>query len=271
MQGLKRVLVVGCGYLGLRVARLLLEAGHSVMATTRKPSRAEEFRALGIAPVVGDVTRALQLPEVDAVIHAVGFDRAAGSPMRAVYVEGLANVLRSLPGSPRFVHVSSTGVYGQAEGIVDDEGDTVPVEESGKVVLEAERVLRETRPDATVLRFAGIYGPGRLLREAALRKGEPLAADADGWLNLIHVEDGARAVVAALDHPSMTCNVCDGHPTTRRAFYSRLAELLGAPPPVFIEKREAANRRIAGTRMRTVLGVEPRYRSFEEGLPASLG
>ena len=274
---MKRFLLIGCGYLGLRVARRLLEVGHSVSATTRKPSRAEQFRALGIDPVVCDVLdpASLRFPAADGAAHAVGLDRSAGVPMRAVYVDGLANAVRALPAATPFVHVSSTSVYGQADGQeVGDDGDTHPVEESGKVVLEAERMLRALRPDAAILRFAGIYGPGRLLRAAALRAGEALASDADGWLNLIHVEDGARAVAAALGHApaGLTCNVCDSHPTTRRAFYTRLAQLLGAPPAAFSDAPapEKSNRRIVGERLGHALGVRLDYPDYEAGLAASV-
>src|SRR5439155_10779702 len=108
--------------------------------------------------------------------------------MREVYVGGLGHVLDTLPTPGRFVYVSSTGVYGQTDGTwVDERSETVPTEESGRVVLEAERLLRSKLPAAVVLRFAGIYGPGRLLRRQLLVAGEPLVGDAEKWLNLIHV------------------------------------------------------------------------------------
>ena len=140
--------------------------------------------------------------------EAFGLDRSSGQTMRAVYVEGLANVLAALPAPARFVHVSSTSVYGQTDGEeVDEQSATEPEEESGKIVLEAERVLRRAAPEAIILRFAGIYGPGRLLRRQAIEAGEPIVGNADKWLNLIQVEDGAEAVLAAveLQHPRVLC------------------------------------------------------------------
>ena len=144
--------------------------------------------------------------------------------MRTVFVDGLANVLDALEGQGRFVHVSSTGVYAQRDGeAVDETAATEPASESGRVVLEAERLLRERRPGAVVLRFAGIYGPGRLIREKDVRAGEALSGDPEQWLNLIHVEDGAAAVAAALERgrPGTVCNVCDDRPVRRRDFYAR--------------------------------------------------
>ncbi len=202
-------LIVGCGYLGGRVADALVATGRPVFALTR--SRTDELTARGIRPTLGDVTDpgSLQkLPEVEWVVYAVGMDRAAGKSMREVYVGGLRNVLAALPGSPRITYVSSTGVYGQTAYVsstgvygqtagewVTEASATEPTEESGKVVLAAEQALREVRADATILRFAGIYGPGRLLRKQPLLKGDPFIGDADKWLNLIHVADGVRAVL----------------------------------------------------------------------------
>jgi nucleoside-diphosphate-sugar epimerase len=270
-------LIVGCGYLGQRVAGLLLAAGHRVSAATRRPERAAELAALGIEPVMCEVTDApLRLPEVDGVVHCVGWDRAGGRTFRQVYVDGLGNVADASMSAAKIVHVSSTSVYGQTAGEdVDEAGETTPVEDSGKVVLEAERLLRSKRPDAVILRFAGIYGPGRLLRESALRKGERLGPGASHWLNLIHIDDGAAAVAAALDRASAgsTFNVADGHPVRRLDVYLYLARLLNTGPPVFTigEGGKQSNRRVVARRMREELGVTPRYGSYLSGLRASIG
>jgi nucleoside-diphosphate-sugar epimerase len=239
---------------------------------------------LGLHPVVADVldSASLQrLPAVETVVWSVGLDRSAGVPMHRVYVDGLANFLEALPACCRFVYVSSTGVYGQEQGEeVDETAATEPGDEAGRVVLEAERLLRERLPEAIVLRFAGIYGPGRLLRTPALLAGEPLTGDPDRWLNLIHVEDGAAAVIAAAERgqPGEVYNVCDDHPLLRRDFYTLLARLLGAPPPRFVPaapgtspgRRERAHRRISNRRLRRELALELRYPSCAQGLPVCL-
>ncbi len=277
-------LVIGCGYLGRRVAALWRARGHHVFATTRSAARADEWRALGLEPVVCDVLDPASLralPRVDGIAHCIGLDRTTGVPMRRVYVAGLANVLATLPRpAPRFVYVSSTSVYGQTEGGEVDEGAaTVPQEEAGQIVLEAEQLLRAQLPATVVLRFAGIYGPGRLMRGPAIKAGAAIVGDPDRWLNLIHVEDGA-AIVAAADEraaPGATYNVSDGAPVPRRRFYARLAELLGAPPPRFVPPppgamppHERAHRRIVSRRVREELRVRLQYPSYESGLVASV-
>ena len=165
-------LVIGCGYLGRRV--LPLWKDRRVFALTRRAEGAAELTTLGAEPVLGDVLRPESLhalPTVDTVLYAVGFDRASGATMRQVYVDGLANVLAHLPTPRRFLYVSSSSVYGQSDGgWVDEASPTEPLEESGRIVLEAERTLHAALPDAVVLRFSGIYGPGRLLRRATIVK-----------------------------------------------------------------------------------------------------
>ena len=269
-------LIVGCGYLGRRVAARWTATGRRVVALTRR--NADALAALGLEPVVGDVndpSSLRQIPAADTVLYAVGMDRSQGKTMREVYVNGLGHVLDTIPSAARFVYISSTGVYGQTGGEwVDETSETLPLEESGNVVLEAERLLREKRPDAIVLRFAGIYGPDRLLRKQAILNGEALVGDAGKWLNLIHVEDGADAVLAAeaCGGAGQTYLVCDDEPVTRRDFYTHLAERLGAPPAKFEPPAVPAvepNRRVTNRRAKTELGWRPRFPNYRAGLAES--
>jgi len=268
-------LIFGCGYLGQRVASLWLGRGDRVTALTRR--NADNLRDCGIEAITGNVLDPTSLPELPAastVLYAIGLDRAGGKSMREVYVTGLRHVLDTLPACVRFIYISSTSVYGQTDGSwVTEESVTQPTEESGKIILEAEQLLRALRPDAIVLRFAGIYGPDRLLRKQAILKGESLVGDAEKWLNLIHVADGASAILAAESHgtPGTTYNVADGTPVARRDFYAQLAELLHAPPAQFAQQAEpgAANRRIDAAKFRS-LGWSPTFTSYREGLTAAV-
>lgn len=270
-------LILGCGYLGSRVARAWLAAGRRVAALTR--GRDEELARLGIEPIVGDVLdpdTLKQLPEASAVLYAIGFDRSTGRSMRDIYVKGLANAVRAIRCLGPFLFISSSSVYGQTDGSwVNEDSPTEPLETSGQVVLEAERTLRELRPDAIVLRFAGIYGPDRILRRQALLNGEPLVGDAEKWLNLIHVEDGASAILAAelRGQSGETYLIADNEPVRRRDFYTRSAELLGAPPAIFQITAVSVvetNRRISNERAKRELEFAPRYPCYRDGLRACI-
>jgi nucleoside-diphosphate-sugar epimerase len=98
---------------------------------------------------------------------------------------------------------------------------------------------------------------------------------ADQWLNLIHVDDGVEAVLAAEARgvPGQTYNVADDTPVTRRDFYTHLAGLLGAPAPVFVDHDDpkSANRRISNAQAKAELGWSLRLASYREGLPSSIG
>lgn len=273
-------LILGCGYLGARVASLWRQQSRHVIAATRSAGHLPP----DVEPILCDVLQPASLrtlPQVETVLYAIGFDRTSGAGMRAVYVGGLSNVLAHLPAPKRFIYISSSSVYGQTDGGWVDEGSaTEPEEVSGQVVLEAEAVLRANLPGALVLRFAGIYGPGRLLRRQHLEQGDPVVGDAAKWLNLIHVEDGARVVFAAEERgqAGRVYNVCDDHPVRRRYFYATLARMLGVPEPRFVSPppdrptppHEKAHRRINNRRMKEELRAELRYPDYEQGLRASI-
>jgi nucleoside-diphosphate-sugar epimerase len=274
-------LIIGCGYLGRRVAARWLAAGHVVHALTR--NRGEELGALGIRPFVGDVRASLDLPHAATVLYAVAPGRQTGQTPADVWQTGLANVtrvLREWTAPTRFLFISSASVYGQTGGEeVDETAATEPREEAGRVLLDAEKsLLQDWWPEAIVLRFGGIYGLGRLLRSKAIVAGEAIVGDADKWLNLIHVDDGAAAILAAeaRARPGAVYNICDGRPVRRREFYAALARFLGAPVPRFVPPppdsslppHETANRRLSNRRLRDELKVDLRYPSYAEGLAA---
>ena len=284
-----RRLIIGCGYLGRRVAQRWLDAGDDVCALTRSEANAAAFRELGIESLIGDVTQADSLntlPECDTVLHAVGFDRSATPSKREVYVDGLRNVLDRVAGRcGRFLHISSTSVYGQEDGeLVDEDSPCEPQHESGQICLDAERLVSEavTRGDlpvATILRLSGIYGPQRLLaRIEAIHEKQPLPGNPDAWLNLIHVDDAAAAVVAAADSAADQSGlflVSDDQPIDRRTYYETLARLLNVNEVRFDEDAPARHTRGLGKRcynrrLRDQLGLTLKYPTIETGLPQAL-
>jgi nucleoside-diphosphate-sugar epimerase len=279
-------LVIGCGYLGARVARKWLDSGHSVTVVTRSDERAERFRQKGFDAIVADVTRPetlTQLPVAESVLFAVGFDRDSKNSIQHVYADGMRNVLAALPAETgRLIYISTTGVYGPADGgWVDEVTAPDPQRDGGRASLAAEERIaaHPLRQRSVILRLAGIYGPGRVPFIRELRADEPIAAPASGWLNLIHVDDAVEAVVAACelepfrDGPRVYC-VSDGQPVQRGEFYSEVARQIGAQPPRFVEPdpnsprtaRAEANRRISNARMLADLRVTLAYPNYRAGL-----
>lgn len=280
-------LIFGCGYLGSRVAQIWLSGGHEVYALTRSGNRAPYLRRRGINPIIGNVAEPgtlTELPEADTVLYSVGFDPRGGYSRHEVQVEGIRSVLAALPNSvQRLIFISSTGVYGQLGGVkVNEDSATEPTTDAGRAALAAEQAVREhpLGRRSIVLRLAGLYGPGRIPRRAGLLSGDPVAADPHSFLNLIHVDDAARVVLAAESHAKLprVFLVSDGNPVRRGEFYRELARLAGAEPPKFVppatgvvhSDRGASDKRVSNVKVLRELGVPLVHPSFREGLAASV-
>ncbi len=281
-------LIIGCGYLGERVARKWRDAGHAVAVTTRSASRADAFRQQEYEAIVADVTRPetlTHLPVAESVLFAVGFDRDSGQSIQNVYAGGMQNVLDALSAQTgRLIYISTTGVYGPSDGgWVDEVTPPDPRREGGQASLTAETIIaaHPLGERSVVLRLAGIYGPGRIPFIRELQAGEPIPARTSGWLNLIHVDDAAAVVIAASELPigerSVYC-VSDGVPVERGEFYSEVARQIGAAPPQFVEPdanssraaRAEGNRRISNARMQADLRVTLTYADYRAGLASAL-
>ncbi len=288
----ERVLILGCGYTGRRLARALLRAGHPVTGTTRDEGRARELREAGVEPLLWDVDRPERLAEVPespptAVFHLIPPPARAGGG----HGLGAAAALRRLAGRGlrEFIYVSSTSVYGDRQGAwVDEEDAPSPDSGLGRARLaEEDGVLaaaRETGVGVRIARVAGIYGPGRTLADAIRAGRYHLVDGLDAWSNRIHVEDlvaGLRAVWRKGEGGGVY-NLSDGSPH-RSADYARLtAELLGLELPTislaearqrYGERRLArklSSRRVSNRRLTELLGIELRYPSYREGVPAAL-
>jgi nucleoside-diphosphate-sugar epimerase len=235
-----------------------------------------------LRPIVGDLTdppSLRNLPAAGTVLYAVGHDPRASSSRRDLHVVGFKTLLDALGESRRrLIFVSTTGVYGQSDGEwVDEDSACAPASESGRVYLEAERMLLAHRlgARAIILRLAGIYGPGRLPQKSRLAAGKPLPGT--GHLNLIHVDDAAQVALDAEVQgvPPRTFCVSDGHPVVRGDYYAELARLWKLPPPLLApvahqpsSNRGSTDKRIDNQRMLRELQTKLRYPDYRQGLAA---
>ena len=273
-----RVVILGCGYTGERVARRLLARGAPVTATTRHPERLKDLALAGVVVRYLDVLREdsfAALADVgpgDAVLHSV--------PV----VEDGARELDPTPllfsrfGGPpaRIVYLSTTGVYGSAVE-VDQSTPAAPQGERLRLRMAAETAVLAGPWSAIVLRPAAIYGPGRGVHES-LRQGRfRMVGDGRNYASRIHVDDLAALTEAALfSRLEGAWPVADREPCTSREITAFCAELLGLPRPPSIPAADAhhtrrANRRVNGSAVFEKLGVSLRYPSYRTGIPASLG
>ncbi|MCA9260984.1 MAG: NAD-dependent epimerase/dehydratase family protein [Planctomycetales bacterium] len=288
-----RRLVIGCGYLGARAAALWHTRGDEVHVVTRSPEKAERWNHRGYHAWVADVVATegwQQIPEVDTILYAVGYDRKAAPSIDDVYVGGVLRTLRQFSKWRRFVYVSSTGVYGTADGDgwVDESTPPNPQRPGGVASWHAEQALAADprAGQAVALRMAGLYGPGRVPWSDALQRGDALAVEPEGWLNLIHIDDAAQIVAEAtdweldeeVDRLAVYC-VSDGHPVVRRDYYTEAARLLGVDAPSFAivdpdspaAQRARVSRRVSSAKLQKRRGYALHYPSYREGLVHALG
>lgn len=245
-------LIIGCGYLGRRLAERLIASGQPVYGTTRGESRARELARLGVRPLMLDVTQKLTLtalkPAIDEPAINVAYMVPPGRPRthpgpEVTVREGIANTVRALKGATvrRAVLVSSTAVYGGASGErVDADTSARPAHTRGQLLLDGENSWLAGGDAFRVLRLAGIYGCGRVVGLEAVKNQSPLIGDPEALLNLIHVEDAVSLLDAMLNTSCGRIEVgADGHPPARQAYYSDLAARLGVDPPRVMTEAEA--------------------------------
>lgn len=282
-----RVLLVGAGSTGGRAARLLAAAGHEVVVLRR---RTEPLDGAASIPVVAcDLTDRAALgrtaiPAVDVVVVCVTAPDRTEPAYRAVYVDGVAGLLATYAEQHdrpprRVVFTSTTAVYASSDGeVVDEATPTTPARFNGRVMVEAEGVVRASgAPEVVLARLAGIYGGGTNRLVARVRAGqEPVGASLpDPWTNRIHVDDAAGALAFLATHasPPDVVNVVDDEPARRsdvvRFLASRLEVAVPADGDAPVAGVPRDDKRVSNARLRST-GFALRHPTYREGYDAVL-
>lgn len=289
-----RVVVLGCGYVGIELGRQLVDRGHDVVGVRRSEDGVTAIEREGIEGVQADVTDATAvaaLPDADALVFAASSGGRGADAARDVYVDGLQTALgeyATREDSPRrLVYTSSTGVFGDHGGNwVTEETPISPTTAKTRVLASAEAIAlaadRLYGIDGTVARFAGLYGPDRY-RLSRYVDG-PVT---EGYLNMVHRDDAAGAVRFLLETDrarAEVVHVADDEPASKWAFADYLADACGEPEPekqtteerlaagdlsAAAERRIRAEKRVANDRLRE-LGYEFRYPTYREGYAAAV-
>jgi nucleoside-diphosphate-sugar epimerase len=294
-----RIFVAGAsGAVGRLMVPFLIGAGHHVTGTARTAEGLARLRSQGATAVsvdvfdAGGLARAVAAAGPDAVVHQLTALASGTSADNArMRREGTRNLVEAAKKAavPRIVAQSVAWAY--------EPGD-VPADESVALDLTAPppranliggiTALEEAAAELSehvVLRYGTFYGPGTWYAPGGLTalrlRGEspagalagvplgPLEAD-DAVSSFVHVEDAARAAVAALDWPSGVVNIVDDEPAPAREWLPALAGALGAPSPPPAAGRAGWQRGASNARARS-LGWAPRYPSWRTGFPAMAG
>ena len=285
-----QIVIAGCGYVGNELARQLIGQGHEVFGIRRDVSKL----TAGTRGIAGDVGQPESLgpapKRVDHAVYVVGATDGSEQAYRRAYLDGLAGFLEWLADEGqrprRLVMASSTSVYGQRRGErIDEDSPTHPTQFRGETLLASERLLATSGLSTVILRFGGIYGPGRESLIDRAREGKLLLRAAEHFTNRIHRDDAAGALAHLLLHPSPESLYLgvDDEAAEEAELYNWLAERLGAAPPLEIGdggeegaqggsegaggrivRRSAGSKRCSNRRLRES-GYDFRFPTYREG------
>ncbi|MGB4359602.1 MAG: SDR family oxidoreductase [Rhodoferax sp.] len=285
----ERVLLVGCGDVGLRVARQL-GLRVRLLALTSQTARVAELRASGITPLLGNLDKPASLKRLSGLATRVlHLAPPPGSGPQDPRTQALLQVLRRRSSVQSLVYGSTSGVYGDCQGEVVTEGRVPnPATARAQRRIDAEQRIRHfgraAEVPVAILRIPGIYAPDReggTPRERLLKGTPVLQASDDVYTNHIHADDLARACIAAVwrGRPGRVYNVNDDTCLKMGDYFDLAADLYGLPRPPRVPRDTATaqlplmllsfmseSRRMDNTRLKAELRVALRYATVAQGL-----
>lgn len=287
-----RVLIVGCGDVGQRCARLLLARGVRVLALTSSPDNQTALQAQGITALRGDLDAPASLRRLAGLApYVLHLAPPPGQGRHDTRTRALLQALGEGAAPRALAYVSTTGVYGDCAGAwVDEARPPAPATARAQRRVDAEAQLRtwarQRGVRASVLRAPGIYAPDRpngTPRQRLLKALPILHAADDVFTNHIHADDLARACLLALwrAKPLRAINVCDDSQLRMGDYFEQAADLYALPRPPRISRQQAQeqlppvslsfmseSRRLSNRRLKTELGLRLRWPDVLQGLAA---
>lgn len=285
-----RVLIVGCGYVGVPLGAELIRLGHEVFGVNRSDQARGRLESNSIKPLVADITKRSDLDKLPGpfewVVNTVSSSQGGVEEYKQAYLQGTANLIDWLAPAPpkKFVYTSSTSVYGQTDGSqVKESSSAEPATETGRVLVGAEKLLLDAARDrkfpAVILRVAGIYGPDRgHLFLQYLKDEARIGGRGERLLNMIHRADVVGCIIAALKNgrAGEIYNATDDEPIPEIHFFRWLSETLGKNMPPFGEapagdrKRAVTHKKVLNRKLKMELGYQFKYPTFRQGYTAEI-
>ncbi len=273
-----RVVIAGCGFVGLATARVFQMAGWDVLGLTHSAESAAALKGEAFSVTPCDISDAEAVRAIasglggnaDAVIHCASSGRGGADAYRTVYLEGARNLLDAFAGA-RLIFTSSTSVYAQTDGaVVTEDSPAEPPRETGQILRGTEELVLAR--GGIVARLAGIYGPGRSVLLRKFFSGEAvIEGDGGRFVNQVHRDDIASALRVLIEEGATGIfNVSDDAPMPQREIYAWLAERFARvlPPNGPIDpnrKRGWTSKRVSNAKLRA-LGWAPQFPSFFEAV-----
>jgi nucleoside-diphosphate-sugar epimerase len=275
-----RILIAGCGYVGQATADLFHAAGWDAEGWTASEKSAETLSATPYPICQVDISNRDQVTErpgiFDAVVHCASSRGGGLESYRQIYWNGARNLLDRFVGT-KMLFTSSTGVYAQRDGSwVTEESETKPPRETGRVLLETEKVVLDR--GGTVARLSGIYGPGRSALLTKFLAGTAIIdPENDRFINQVHRDDIASALFLLMSgewQERQIYNVVDNQPMLQSDCYRWLAQRLNRPLPPIRKlteqrKRGDTNKRVSNAKLRS-LAWTLQYPTFADAMEKSI-
>jgi nucleoside-diphosphate-sugar epimerase len=285
--GKPRLLIVGCGDVGMRLLPLV-RTRFRVFAVTSQPERRVELRAAGAIPIVADLDRPRTLARLKGLAHYVV--HLAPPPAQGTLDLRTRNLTAILPEGARVVYISTTGVYGDRAGARTPETTPVaPRNARAQRRVDAERVLRAwalaANGKVAILRAPGIYARERLPLERLQRGTPALRAEDDVYTNHIHADDLARLAALALfrARPGRVYNASDDTRMKMGEYFDAVADAFALPRPPRLARSELAaavspmllsfmseSRQLSNERIKRELRARLRYARVEDFLAGAV-
>jgi nucleoside-diphosphate-sugar epimerase len=279
-----RVLILGCGDVGMRLLPLL-RAHFRVFAVTSQAARRAELRAAGATPIVANLDDRASLARLSGLAHTIV--HLAPPQTDGLQDRRTRNLCAILPERARLVYVSTSGVYGDCGGALIDETRTLaPHNARARRRVDAEQVLRRwargSQSALAILRVPGIYAQDRFPLQR-LRQGTPALTDADDvWTNHIHADDLAQIIKCALLRalPGRVYHAVDDTEMKMAQYFDAVADAHQLPRPPRLPRSAlqqvvspmmlsfmSESRRMTNQRIKQELGVRLRYARVNDAFP----
>ena len=261
-EKVKKIAVLGCGWLGLPLAKKLLSQGYLVKGSTTHKEKISALEAVGISAYLlhcnEDNCEGIEqfLKDVDVLILTLPPGLRQNPNRRFDKVIASIKAYLELTTVQKVIFISSTSVYGNASGDVTEETPTHPITESGKQLLRCEEMLLSASAfKTTILRFGGLIGPQRHPIHTLAKRS--FIDNPNNFINFIHLEDCLQCLLAILEnqHERVVYNAVGPYYLTREKYYKTLAKKANIQLPPFTEKT-TNKRRIISTKIQNALNVK---------------
>ena len=218
--------ILGCGWLGLPLARQLVQQGHQIKGSTTSQEKIEVMKSIGIIPYLIKLTEEepqwVDFLKTDVLVITI--------PIKEI--NPFKYLIKTLASTVKIIYTSSTAIYLPSKEPINEKNAL----DTQHPLLAIEQVIRNSENPSTIIRLAGLFDqrrhPGRWFANKVL-------THPNGPVNLIHLDDCLGIIEKIITHQvwNEIFNACANEHPSRKDFYSRASRALGSPPPQINEQK----------------------------------